>query len=252
MLTMARAWQGIADELRRDIAAGTYAPGQRLPTGDDLMARFRVARGTVQTAMDALRREGLVLSVAGHGWYVAERRPVIRLARNRLSRGEREAGRGPFLSDAAAAGFAPAVTVKIRREPVTAEVAALLEVPEGTEAVVRERVMRADGTVVQLATSYLPASIAGGTRIEETDTGEGGTYARLEEAGHRLTRFTEAVSARRVSADEAALLQVDVGAPVLGVTRVAYAGPKRGRPVEVNLMTLRADLYELVYDLPAE
>lgn len=248
MLTMGRAWQGIADELRRDITSGAYAPGQRLPSGDDLMTRFRVARGTVQHAIDALRREGLVLSVSGHGWYVAERRPVIRLARDRLSRQEREAGRGPFLSDAAAGGWAPAVTVKIRREPASSEVAALLQVEEGTEVVVRERIMRADGTVVQLATSYLPADVAGGTQVEETDTGPGGTYARLEEAGHVLTHFTEVVSARRASAAEAGLLQVDVGAPVLGVTRVAHTA---ARPVECNVMTLRHDQYELVYRIDA-
>lgn len=246
---MARPWTAIADELRGEIVAGRYAPGDRLPTGSDLMERFGVARQTIQNAIDRLRAEGLVLSVTGHGWYVSERKPVIRLARNRLSKAERDAGRGPFMSDAAVAGFAPAVTVKIRREPATPEVANRLAIDEGTEVVVRDRIMRADGTVVQLATSYLPADIAGGTQIEETDTGPGGAYARLEELGHRLSHFAEAVSSRRATASEAALLQIDVGAPVLAVVRVAYADG--GRPVEANWMVLNGELYELVYQIDA-
>lgn len=244
---MVRAWEQVADRLRADITAGRYAPNRRLPTGTDLMAAHGVTRQTVQRAVDELRSEGLVVSVAGIGWFVRERPPVRRLARNRLSQAERDAGRGPFLSDASSSGFAPAVTVKVRREPAAADVASWLEVEPGAEVVVRERIMRADGTVVQLATSYLPADVAGGTAIEETDTGPGGTYARLEEAGHALTRFVESVSSRRATAAEAALLQLPVGEPVLHVVRVAYAA----RPVEVNLMVLRADEYELVYEIPA-
>lgn len=253
MLGMVKAWERVADAVRANITAGRYPDG-RLPTGTELMATYGVTRQTVQHAIDQLRAEGLVISVSGVGWHVAERRPVIRLARDRLSKAERDAGRGPFMSDAAAGGWAPAVTVKIRREPAAEDVAALLEVEPGTEVVVRERIMRADGTVVQLATSYLPASIAGDTAIEETDTGPGGTYARLEEAGHTLARFTEAVRARRVTADEAALLQLPVGAPVLQVVRVAYGlhGPGgEVRPVEVNVMVLHPDQYELIYGIEA-
>lgn len=235
----------IADQLREGITSGRFAPGARLPSSAELKREYGVAQQTIQNAIDQLRTEGLVVSVAGVGWFVAQQRPVIRLARNRLSKAERQAGRGPFLSDAAAAGFAAAVTVKIRREPATEDVARYLEVDAGTEVVVRERVMRADGQVVQLATSYLPADVAGGTQIEETDTGPGGTYARLDDLGHALSHFTEAVRARRALPDEAALLQVAPGVPVLQVIRVAYT--TTGRAVEVNVMTMNAELYELVY-----
>jgi GntR family transcriptional regulator len=246
---MAKSWQAVADHLREAIAEGRYAPGGRLPSGNDLMEEFGVSRQTVQTAVDRLRDEGLVLSVNGVGWFVTERRPVIRLARNRLSRAEWQAGRGPFMSDAQASGFEAAVTVKIRREPATVDVAGWLDVDPGTQVVVRERIMRADGKVVQLATSFLPVQIAGGSQIEQADTGPGGTYARLAELGHAPDRFTEAVSARRAAADEAPLLQVAVGAPVLAVTRVAYDAS--GHAVEVNRMILHADLYELIYQIDA-
>jgi GntR family transcriptional regulator len=244
-----RAWVAIADQLRAGIADGRYPPGERLPSAADLMAEHHVARQTIQNAVDQLRAEGLVLSVSGRGWYVAERGTVIRLARSRLSRAERAAGRAPFLSDAAAVGFRPAVSVVVRREPAAGDVAARLAVAPGTEVVVRERVMRADGQVVQVAASHLPADVAGGTRIEEPDTGPGGTYARLGELGHEPSRFTEAVSARRSSVAEADLLQVAPGTPVLQVVRIAYDGA--GRPVEATTMVLSAAQYELVYEIDA-
>lgn len=68
--------------------------------------------------------------------------------------------------------------------------------------VVRSRRYLADGRPVETAVSYIPADIADGTRIAELDTGPGGIYARLEEIGHVLDRFTEEVSARMPTAAE--------------------------------------------------
>ncbi len=86
--------------------------------------------------------------------------------------------------------------------------------------------------------------------MEEADTGTGGTYARLEEAGHLLASFTEHVRARMPTPDEAALLQIAAGTPVITVTRVAYG--ESGRPLEMNDMVLAADRYELTYEWPAD
>jgi GntR family transcriptional regulator len=246
-----KPWVEIAEELRREIGQGVYGPGERLPSGSDLMNRFGVARQTVQNAVDQLRAEGLVLSVAGRGWFVSERKPIVRLARNRLSKAERTEGRGTFMSDAAAGRWQPAVTVKVRREQAGDDVRSYLGLGAGQEheVVVRDRVMRADGEVVQLAVSYLPAEIAGGTRLEEADTGPGGAYARLEEMGFELTHFTEVVSARSPRPREAELLQLPLGFPVLQVVRVAFAGD---RAVEVNYITMSSERYQLVYQIDAD
>ncbi|MFI9006357.1 GntR family transcriptional regulator [Actinosynnema sp. NPDC053489] len=246
-----KPWVEIAEELRREIDRGVYGPGERLPSGSELMSRFGVARQTVQNAIDQLRAEGLVLSAVGKGWFVSERKPIVRLARNRLSKAERTEGRGTFLSDAAAGRWTPAVTVKVGRERAREEVRSYLELDPARdpEVVVRDRVMRADGEVVQLAVSYLPAEIAGGTRLEEADTGPGGTYARLEEMGFGLTHFTEVVSARSPRPREAELLQVPFGFPVIQVVRVAFAGD---RAVEVNFITLSSERYQLVYQIDAD
>ncbi|MCE6999347.1 GntR family transcriptional regulator [Saccharothrix sp. S26] len=246
-----KPWVEIAEELRREIGRGVYGPGDRLPSGSDLMNRFGVARQTVQNAIDQLRAEGLVLSVAGRGWFVSERKPIVRLARNRLSAAERADGRGTFMSDAAVGKWQRSVTVEVRREAAPEDVCSYLALDPGQEheVVVRDRVMRADGEVVQLAVSYLPADIAGGTRLEEADTGPGGAHARLEEMGFELTHSTEVVSARPPRPREAELLQIPFAFPVIQVVRVAFAG---GRAVEVDHITMSSERYQLVYRIDAD
>lgn len=174
---------------------------------------------------------------------------IHRVVPHRLSRAVRDEDKGAFLGDAAAAGFRPEVSVRVRFETADRRVAGLLGIEEGAEVTVRDRVMRADGLPVQLAVSRLPRELTRGTAIEDVDTGSGGVYARLEEAGIRLGHFDEIVGARMPTPDERAALQLPPGTPVITVTRVAHT---HDRPVEMNDMVLTADRYELSYRLPAE
>ncbi len=68
--------RAIYDHLRRELDAGTYPEGQRLPTDVELSRSFRVSRPTVARALDDLRREGRVERIAGSGTYA--RRPGAR------------------------------------------------------------------------------------------------------------------------------------------------------------------------------
>jgi DNA-binding GntR family transcriptional regulator len=64
------AYQRVADDLRQAIAAGTYRPGDQLPTLAELTTRYGIA---VMTARDAIRQQvadGLVVSRQGKGAYV--------------------------------------------------------------------------------------------------------------------------------------------------------------------------------------
>lgn len=65
-------WPQVAEELRRRIAAGTYAPGARMPGVAVLAVELDVAPATVQKAYAALRGEGLLRTVLGQGSFVAD------------------------------------------------------------------------------------------------------------------------------------------------------------------------------------
>ncbi|MFM9698874.1 GntR family transcriptional regulator [Streptomyces europaeiscabiei] len=65
-------WPQIADDLRRRIDAGVYAPGSRFPAVVDLATEFDVAASTVQKAVASLRSEGRLRTVLGQGSFVAD------------------------------------------------------------------------------------------------------------------------------------------------------------------------------------
>lgn len=71
-------YQQVAHALRTSITGRTFAPGDRLPSLNELSERYGVARMTVQQAMRVLREEGLIVSRQGSGVFVRERteRPV--------------------------------------------------------------------------------------------------------------------------------------------------------------------------------
>jgi GntR family transcriptional regulator len=244
------AYRQVADDLRRKIASGEFAPGARLPSERELVDLFRVSRPTIRQAIGILRVEGLVLAEHGRGLFVRSTPALRRLTRSRLSRRERGESRGTFLTDAHVNRFTPRVEVTVRVEDADARTAGLLGIASGDAVTVRERVMFADDVPVQLAVSRLPRDVTRGTAVEEDDTGPGGIYARLEEGGHPLDHFTELVTARLPSSDEATALHLNPGTSVLAVTRVALTAT--GRAVEVNDMVLPGDRYELMYEIPAD
>jgi GntR family transcriptional regulator len=104
----------------------------------------------------------------------------------------------------------------------------------------RARRYLVDGRPVMLARSYVPLGLAEGTRITQPDTGPGGTYARLAEAGHPPAQFRHDLTAKTALAAAALALVEDRGAPVLVAVRTAFDAD--GTPVECS---------ELIYD-PAQ
>lgn len=238
----------IAEIVRAEIKCGDYRPGQRLPSASEVGERFGVTMQTAQSMYSLLKGEGIVSTVPRKGFYVRVQPSVQRLARNRLSKEARRQGRGWFLGDAEASGFAATVVVTISREPADQRTADALNIESGAEVVVRHRVMSADEVPVQIAVSRFPAALVAGTRVEQVDTGKGGVWAVLAELGHEVaTPAVELVSTRMPVPEERELLQLADGVPVLDVTRVAYDGA--GLPLEINDMLLAGDRYVLSYEI---
>lgn len=244
-------YRQIADHLRAAIDAGELRAGDRLPSEAVLTEHYHVARMTVRQAIQELRTEGRVVAEHGRGVFVRQPAPVRRLASDRFLRRHREAGQAAFLVEAAKTGADPSVDqieVTIGRAPV--DVQERLHLEDGADdVVVRSRRYLADGRPMEVAVSFLPRSIAEGTAITEVNTGPGGIYARLEEAGHELDHFVEEVTARMPTADERRRLELASGAPVLVVVRTAY--DTAGLPVEVCDTVKAAPAYVLEYDIPA-
>lgn len=98
-------YQEIAESLRRRIAAGELAPGNRLPAVRDLAAQWQCTPGTISRAYAILADEGLVQGHRGGGTRVIEnvwpeQRPFLRQAQL-INQAER------FLLEAIGQGHTP-------------------------------------------------------------------------------------------------------------------------------------------------
>jgi len=100
-----------------------------------------------------------------------------------------------------------------------------------------------------MASSYLPWNVVKGTQIANVDPGPGGIYARLEDMGYKLKHFTEEVSSRMPTPEEANGLRLAPGVPVFHLIRTAFDGKEQ--PLEVCDTVMAGDAYVLAYDLPA-
>lgn len=141
--------------------------------------------------------------------------------------------------------------VQVTREEPPDRIRILLDLPDNEHhAIVRRRRFTLDRKPVLLSASYLPVGIAGGTRIEQADTGPGGTYARLADAGHAPVRFREDLRARMPEPGETEKLNLPAGTPVVEIARIACTAS--GRIVEANEMIADASAYIFRYDFGTE
>ena len=243
-------YRQIADQLRAAMDRGELRAGDQLPSEATLTQHYRVARMTARQAIQELRTEGRVVAEHGRGVFVRQPAPVRRLASDRFLRRHRDAGQAAFLVETAKAGVRAQVDqIEVTREDPDPRVRERLRLDDGSDVLVRSRRYLADDRPIEVAVSYLPLAIVEGTAITEPNTGPGGIYARLEEAGHELDHFVEEVTARMPTSDERRRLELADGVPVLVVVRTAY--DTAGLPVEVCDTVKAAPAYVLEYDIPA-
>ncbi|GAA1013838.1 GntR family transcriptional regulator [Streptomyces thermogriseus] len=223
----------LAQTLQRRIEDGTYAPGTRVPSENQLVQTFGMSRPTVVRALELLKRDGWLESRQGYGTIVRARPEVVerkdRRGREALERDEaRSAGR----------------LIDVGRVPVPARVASALGLPKSAEVLMRRFLVEEDGEAVELVSSYFPAGMVEGTELEADAPLSGSTREHLEARKKvRFDHVTERVSARLPEAREAELLELPDGVPVLSV--LVIARDASGRALQVSDVLLPADRQEL-------
>jgi GntR family transcriptional regulator len=239
-------WEDIASALREAIERGDYPPGSLIPKETELMAAHGTGRDPVRRAIAQLTAEGLLEPRRRRGTAVRGRPARQRITRSRTVYRD-EIG---YYFDQAAQPWRALQPPVITRGPVPHDIAALLGISPGDEVITRDRVM-GDPTIgqpTQLATSFIPVTLATELPVlAEADTGPGGIYDRMEEAGHGPIKWSEAITARMAGPAEVRALHLPPGVPLLRVVRLA-ASPA-GRPLEVNDTRLNAEQFEVGYSI---
>lgn len=221
-------YQEIADELRR---RALVAPaGSVLPSEAEMSEEFAASRVTVRRSLELLRDEGLIAARQGFGWYVADE--PVRQSLESLATIESQVEGVGKLSERKVEHFA--------FEAAPERVARVL----GVDQVLRvKRVNLADGEPFAVVTVWCPAEL--GATLSRRDVERRPFYELLDVD---LRGATQSIAADLVDADDAALLGVPTGSPVLRCRRVTT--DRSGAPVLVSEHVFPAHRTEFVVDLP--
>jgi GntR family transcriptional regulator len=203
-------------------------PGSPAPSERELVQHFGVARMTVRQALDALVSEGLLERVPGRGTFVARAKIDVQV---RLSSYTEEMARRGMKPDSR--------TLLARMESAGPGVARALEISEGDKVVHWQRLRLADGAPMCIEDAYLADSIIPNFLDQPLPES---LYADLQRRDLMPTWGEDSVDAAAARPEEAELLGIPAGAPVLRIARRAFAG---SIAIEVSRSTFRADRYTL-------
>lgn len=209
-------YRRIAAELRALIAKGAFE-GRRLPSENELAQRYDVSRGTVRQAFAALREEGLLVSRRG------ARRDVVATPVQSFNQLR------SFSAFARAAGSTPSArAVAFVRRLATEQERDELDLGGGEHVRVMTRVRLLDGRPVMVERTTFPDEV--GRLLVHEDAETGSITTALEAHGVRFEHADHLVSAVAATAEDAGLLGVEPGRPLLRVLR-RTTNPT-GAPVE--------------------
>jgi GntR family transcriptional regulator len=239
--------QQIADDIREKIEAGSYGPGALLPSEPELAHKYGVSRQTARSALKALEQEGLIVVQSTRGRTVRNRPPLRRISSARRHASHRASGKPEFDTEAIEQGQVPARRIlMVGRGPVPTDIAKLLVVESGQEAVIRKRLQLLDSIPAVISTSYYPLWLAEGTRLESADALPEGPDNLIEQLGYRFAHGMELLRARMPTREELRLLELDPGVPVVQMLHIDYAPD--GRTLQVANDLYAADRHEFAFD----
>lgn len=223
----------LSQQLEAAIEQGRLSPGSLLGNEIELAGRLGLSRPTVRQAIQALVDKGLLVRRRGIGTQVVH------------SQIKRPLELSSLYDDLEAAGQRPGTRVlRLDTVEATAEVAAALGLPEGSEVRLVERLRSAHGEPMAYLRNHLPTDLIGldGDKLEDT-----GLYRLLRSAGVTLHSARQTVGARSATAEEAELLDESEGAPLLTMERTAF--DDTGRAVEYGSHLYRASRYAFEFQL---
>jgi len=220
---MPTLYEQVRARLIEGISAGRWRAGEALPSEAALAADHGVAIGTIRKAVDSLVAEGALVRHQGKGTFVTAH----------------DGGRLMFfffhiVGRSGARSYPEVRTVSFRRDRADPAAARALAIAPHDKVVRIRNVLSLEGHPRIVDDITLPAALFPGL-TEKIFLARGNTIYHLYQSryGINVLRTDERLRAVIASAEDARLIRVEAGAPLLEVRRVALTF--RDRPVELRI-----------------
>ena len=202
-----QVYQALESIIQNELISGDQLPGE-----PRLCELFGVSRTVIRQAMDHLLRDGRIVRVMGKGTYVADTKIhegiVARLT--------------GFYEDMVEKGYTPVSQVlKLESYAAGMTIANRLGLNVGAKVIELRRLRFVNEVPIQIVSSFLPYSLC--PKVLETNFAHGSLYAYLsDEYGLRIYEGTRTIEAVLATAEEAKLLNIAVGSPLILLDSVSY------------------------------
>jgi len=173
--------------------------------------------------------------------------PLRRMSSRLRHSSHRESGKPEFETEAIAQGQVPSRRLlTVGRGPAPRDIANWLGVGAGELVMIRKRLQFLNGAPAVISTSYFPLWVASGTRLESPEALPEGPANLIERMGHEFASGVELIRARMPTPEEARLLEVGPGIPVVRLLHIDYDPQDRTLQIADDLYA--SDRHEFTFE----
>ncbi|MBA4375591.1 MAG: phosphonate metabolism transcriptional regulator PhnF [Anaerolinea sp.] len=221
----------LASILRQKIEDGEWEPRSPIPSERQLEVLYNISRTTIREAIDHLMRQGYIYREHGRGTFVSPQK--LQKTLMELT---------SFSEDLIKRGIQPGQIIRSLSSVLPpVKILQKLELAPGAHVLRIERIRLGDNTPIGLQTSYLALAENQTITSEEMES-SGSLYRILQEKFNIIpSEADETLEVTLATPEEADLLQIAEGAPLLLSERVLFA--QNRKPIEFVKILYRGDRY---------
>ena len=224
--------------LRDQIMRGVYQPGMMIPNEEALCLQFEVSRITVRRAVADLESAGLLQKRHGRGTFVSTNLPP--------SRPLATLGFIDALRKTATETDVEVLNVEHAEPP--ADIARQLDIVAPAKAMHAVRLRSYKSTPVMVTEAWIPTDV--GRTITAKELKKRALYEILIGQGVRFGRVVQEITAVAASPFYAKLLQTELAAPLLKLTRLLY--DSKQQPVQHLIVHVSPERSRILMDISIE
>jgi GntR family transcriptional regulator len=227
----------IKESIREDINKGILKRGEKLKSEDELAQQFGVSRMTVRQGIADLIDEGLLYRRHGVGTFVAHQH--LERDHSKLTN---------FFEISKLEGIEVTENLLgLEVIPSKSKIAKSLDLEEGDLVICVRTLRYTENVPVTIHEAYLPHKLFAQLLQENLQVETKNLWGFYEKCGYRVKKAVQRLEARQANEEQATILEIEEGAPILYKERTIYADS--GTPIEFLYCYNRGDMYSLTVTL---